>query len=82
MADGSLAEKRNIVLGITGSIAAYKAAELARLLVSRGYAIRTVMTESAQKFVGTTTMQAVTGNTVTTDFWHEQEAEGLTCSIS
>jgi len=49
MADGPLAEKRNIVLGITGSIAAYKAAELARLLVSRGYAIRTVMTESATK---------------------------------
>jgi phosphopantothenoylcysteine synthetase/decarboxylase len=41
-----LSERRNIVLGITGSIAAYKSAELARLLISRGYNVKTVLTRS------------------------------------
>ncbi|NDC38325.1 MAG: bifunctional phosphopantothenoylcysteine decarboxylase/phosphopantothenate--cysteine ligase CoaBC [Proteobacteria bacterium] len=77
MADYQLSEKRKIVLGITGSIAAYKAAELARLLVSRGYEVRAVMTESAQKFLGVTTMEAITGHPVTTDFWKEMEATGI-----
>lgn len=71
-----LTEKRNIVLGITGSIAAYKAAELARLLVSWGFTVKTVMTDSAQKFIGAHTLEAVTGNPVTTDFWKEAEEIG------
>lgn len=77
MADHQLSEKRNIVLGITGSIAAYKAAELARLMVSRGYEVRAVMSESAQKFVGLTTFEAITGHPVTTDFWGEMDTTGI-----
>jgi len=77
MADYQLSEKRKIVLGITGSIAAYKAAELARLMVSRGYEVRVVMTESAQKFVGITTMEAITGHPVMTNFWNESETTGI-----
>lgn len=68
-----ISEKRNIVLGISGSIAAYKGAELARLLVSRGYSVRAVITEAGQKFITPHTLQAVTGNPVTTGFWDETE---------
>ena len=46
-----LSEHRKVVLGVTGSIAAYKSAELARQLVSWGFEVRTVMTESAVKFI-------------------------------
>ncbi|MBX7145355.1 MAG: bifunctional phosphopantothenoylcysteine decarboxylase/phosphopantothenate--cysteine ligase CoaBC [Oligoflexia bacterium] len=70
-------EKRNVVLGITGSIAAYKAAELARLLVTRGFDVRCIMTECAQQFITSTTMQAVTGRAVATNFWEESEAAGI-----
>lgn len=70
-------EKRNVVLGITGSIAAYKAAELARLLVTRGYEVRVVMTQCAQQFITATTMQAVTGRPVSTDFWDSSEISGI-----
>lgn len=72
-----IAEKRRVVLGITGSIAAYKAAELARLLVSRGYEVRVVMTEAATRFVTAMTMQSVTGHKVMTDFWTEDREEGI-----
>lgn len=70
-------EKKNVVLGITGSIAAFKAAELARLLVSWGYAVRCVMTEGAQKFITPMTMAAITGNPVITEFWSEEEVTGI-----
>lgn len=70
-------EKRNVLLGVTGSIAAYKAVELARILVSRGYDVRTVMTSSAQKFVTPLTFQSVTGNAVITDFWEAQDVENI-----
>ena len=70
-------EKRHVVLGITGSIAAYKSVELARLLVSRGYEVRAVMTKSAEQFIGPATMEAVTGHAVYRDFWQESEREGI-----
>lgn len=66
-------EKRRIALGICGSIAAYKAAEIARLLSTEGYEVRCVMTESAQEFITPLTMQSITGAPVTTDFWTEEE---------
>lgn len=66
-------ERKNIVLAITGSIAAYKGCELARLLISRGYNVRAVMTEAAQKFVGVESLQAITGNPVMVSLWDEQE---------
>lgn len=67
-------ERRRIALGICGSIAAYKAAELARLLVSDGYEVKCIMTESAREFITPLTMQSVTGESVTTDFWSEEDA--------
>ena len=58
---------RNILLGITGGIAAYKAAELTRLLVTAGASVRVAMTPAAQTFITPLTMQALSGNPVNTD---------------
>src|SRR5205823_11627255 len=60
---------KRILLGLTGGIAAYKAAELARLLVKRGADVRVAMTEAATRFITPTTMQALTGQAVWTDLW-------------
>ena len=54
---------------MTGGIAAYKAAELTRLLVKAGADVRVAMTEAATHFVGTATMQALSGQAVWTDLW-------------
>lgn len=62
---------RRIVLGITGGIAAYKSAYLARRLVSAGAQVRPVMTESALRFVGPATLAAISGHRPATDFWEE-----------
>ena len=67
-----LADKR-IVLGITGGIAAYKAAELTRLLVKAGAEVDVVMTEAATRFVGPVTFQALSGRPVWTGLWDEQQ---------
>jgi len=55
---------KTVLLGITGGVAAYKAAELARLFVKAGYDVQTVMTESAGEFITPLTMRAVTGRPV------------------
>jgi len=55
---------RRVLLGITAGIAAYKAAELARLLVRQGAEVQVVMTRSAAEFIGPMTLQAITGRTV------------------
>jgi len=60
---------KRILLGITGGVAAYKAAELTRLLVKAGADVRIAMTEAATRFVGTATMQALSGQPVWTDSW-------------
>jgi phosphopantothenoylcysteine decarboxylase/phosphopantothenate--cysteine ligase len=57
---------RRVLLGVTGGIAAYKAAILARLLVADGAEVRVVMTDAATRFVGTDTFAALTGNPVHT----------------
>lgn len=56
----------NILLGITGGIAAYKSVYLARLLVGAGHNVKTIMTANGEKFVGATTFEAITGNPVFT----------------
>jgi phosphopantothenoylcysteine synthetase/decarboxylase len=61
---------KKILLGMTGGIAAYKAAELTRLFVKNGADVRVVMTEAATRFVGTATMQALSG-----------QRYGATCGI-
>lgn len=55
---------RRVLLGITAGIAAYKAAELARLLVKDGAEVQVVMTRSASEFIGAMTLQAITGRPV------------------
>jgi phosphopantothenoylcysteine decarboxylase / phosphopantothenate---cysteine ligase len=67
---------QKIVLGITGGIAAYKAAELTRLLVKQRVDVQVVMTESASHFITTTTMQALTGKPVLTSQW-EGSGDGM-----
>ena len=54
---------RHIVLGVTGGVAAYKAAYLARRLVERGAEVRTIMTPSAMRFLGPQSLAAITGIT-------------------
>jgi len=58
-----------IVLGITGGIAAYKAAELTRLFVKAGVRVDVVMTEAACRFIAPMTLQALSGRPVLTDLW-------------
>jgi phosphopantothenoylcysteine decarboxylase / phosphopantothenate---cysteine ligase len=60
---------KKIVLGISGGIAAYKSAELARLLMQEGASVQVVMTEAATQFITPVTMQALTGNPVYTNQW-------------
>jgi len=67
------APTKRIVLGITGGIAAYKAAELARLLVKQGITVQVVMTEAATHFITPATMQALTGNPVLLDQWQDDK---------
>ena len=68
---------KRILLGLTGGIAAYKAAELARLLVKRGADVRVAMTEAATHFITPTTMQALTGQPVWTDLWDPRVSDAM-----
>lgn len=72
----SFAGKR-LLLGITGGIAAYKAAELARLLMQEGAEVQAVMTESACRFIGTATLQGLTGRRVFTELWDTDMLNGM-----
>src|SRR5437660_5885890 len=67
------AGKKNIVLGVTGSIAAYKSAELASLLVKQGHEVFVVMTHDAIEFISPLTLQTLSKNPVTTSFFEEKE---------
>lgn len=58
-----------ILLGLTGGIAAYKAAELCRLLVKDGHDVQVAMSEAAARFITPVTMQALSGKPVATDLW-------------
>ncbi|GAB1235538.1 bifunctional phosphopantothenoylcysteine decarboxylase/phosphopantothenate--cysteine ligase CoaBC [Ferrigenium sp. UT5] len=69
-------QSRRIVLGITGGIAAYKAAELARLLLKQGIEVQVAMTEAATHFITPATLQALTARPVWIDQW--QDAQGMT----
>lgn len=60
---------KTIILGITGGVAAYKAAELARLWIKAGHGVQAVMTDAAMHFVGAATFQALTGRPVLTGLW-------------
>lgn len=68
---------KNILLGITGGIAAYKSASFARLLIKSGYDVRVIMTASAQAFITPLTLQALTGNPVHIDLLDETAELGM-----
>lgn len=77
-------KNKHIVLGITGSIAAYKSAVLARLLVKKGAEVQVVMTPSAKEFITPVTMSTLTGKPVISEFfgrndgtWHSHVDLGL-----
>ena len=72
----SLAGK-NIVLGMTGVIACYKAAELARGLVKAGASCQVVMTEAARHFITPVTLQALSGKPVFTDQWDSRISNNM-----
>src|SRR5512145_1234525 len=61
--------RKNLLLGLTGGIAAYKAAELARLLIKDGFQVQAAMTEAARHFLGPATLQAITGRPVYAELW-------------
>lgn len=60
---------KKIVLGLSGGVACYKAAELCRALTKEGASVQVVMTDAATRFITPVTMQALSGNTVYTDQW-------------
>ncbi len=66
-----------LVLGITGGIAAYKAAELVRLLVKAGFEVQVVMTNAACQFITPVTMQALSGKPVFIDMWDSSISNGM-----
>ena len=68
---------KRIALGITGGIAAYKAAELVRLLVKQGASVQVAMTDAAMHFITPLTFQALTGQHVFTDPWDTQSGNGM-----
>jgi phosphopantothenoylcysteine decarboxylase/phosphopantothenate--cysteine ligase len=68
---------KRILLGLTGGIAAYKAAELTRLLVRGGADVRVAMTEAATRFVAPLTFQALSGQPVWTDLWDPRVPDGM-----
>jgi phosphopantothenoylcysteine decarboxylase / phosphopantothenate---cysteine ligase len=70
----------NIVLGITGGIAAYKAPDLVRRLRERGGDVQIVMTASAEEFVTSTALQAVSGRPIRSNLW-DKEAEAAMSHI-
>jgi len=72
-----LLHTRRLLLGLTGGVAAYKAAEIARLLVQENVDVQAVMTESACRFVGPATLQALTGKEVFTDLWDNRIANNM-----
>jgi len=66
-------DKKNIVLGVSGGIAAYKSVELLRLFVKEGANVRVIMTKNAQEFVGALTFEALSGQAVCTDLFEKSD---------
>jgi phosphopantothenoylcysteine decarboxylase/phosphopantothenate--cysteine ligase len=68
---------KRVVIGVTGGVAAYKAAELVRLLVKAGVLVDVVLTAAAARFVGPATFQALSGRPVWTDLWDTRMENGM-----
>ena len=80
-AGGDLAGK-HIVLGLSGGIACYKAAELCRALIKQGATVQVVMTEAAEQFITAVTLQALSGRPVFTSQWDSRPAGGIDNSMA
>lgn len=65
--------EKTILLGVTGSIAAYKAAELVRLMKKKSWAVSVIMTRAATRFVGELTFRTLSGNPVVVDMFEEAD---------
>jgi phosphopantothenoylcysteine decarboxylase/phosphopantothenate--cysteine ligase len=78
----TLLENKRILLGVTGSIAAYKAVDLASKLTQAGALVDVLMTEAAQHFVTPLAFQSVTGRPVYTDLWKADSSGGLPTHIA
>ena len=68
---------RHIVLGLSGGIACYKAAELVRLLVKAGATVQVVMTAAAEQFITPVTLQALSNRSVATSQWDAREPNNM-----
>src|SRR5262249_46585285 len=78
----TILDGKKIVLGVTGSIAAYKAADLASKLTQTGALVDVILTEAAQRFITSLTFQAVTGRPVYSDLWETDSSGGLPTHIA
>jgi len=70
-------QARHIVLGVSGSIAAYKACSVVRALTAQGHEVQVVMTEAAQRLVGPATFRSLSGRPVVTGLWIPEGQAGL-----
>jgi phosphopantothenoylcysteine decarboxylase/phosphopantothenate--cysteine ligase len=70
-------KNKHLVLGLTGGIACYKAAELCRLLVKQGATVQVVMTAAAERFITPVTMQALSNRTVYSSQWDAREPNNM-----
>ena len=78
----ALLRGKRVILGVSGSIAVYKAVDLASKLTQAGALVDVVMTEAAQRFIRPLTFQAVSGRPVYTDMWRAEAAGGLPSHIA
>ena len=69
------ADRKKIILGVTGGVAAYKAAEVVRRLQDRGFQVQVIMTDAARQFVGPLTFAALTGEKVVTGLFSEDSPQ-------
>ena len=77
MSATSALQAKHIVLGLSGGVACYKAAELTRLLVKAGATVQVVMTDAALQFITVATMQALSGRAVHTSQWDAREPNAM-----
>ena len=70
-------QNKHFVLGLTGGIACYKAAELCRALIKEGATVQVVMTEGAEQFITAVTMQALSGRPVYTSQWDARQDNNM-----
>jgi phosphopantothenoylcysteine decarboxylase/phosphopantothenate--cysteine ligase len=82
MSGGTILSGKRIILGVTGSIAAYKAATLASRLTQAGVQVDVIMTEAAVRFITPLTFQALTGRPVYTSMWQTETGGGLGTHIA